>query len=336
MITQPFPRLGCTIPFDSLPLREHAAVLRRAEAIGYTDAWTAEVDGIDAFTPLTLAATATDTLRLGTAIVSVFTRGPALLAMSAAGMAEMAPGRFCLGMGTSSNVIVERWNSESFDRPLDRLRDVTAVVRAVLRGERVEADLETIQVHGFRLSRPVPSPVPIFLAALRPRALRQAGALADGVLLTWLGAEDVPKAIREIRRGQEETGNGPVEIACRLYVTLGDREAAERQARREIAAYLTVPVYERFHRWLGHGESLDPMLQYWRAGSRREATAVIPEELVRSLVLYGDRDERMTAVDRYRAAGVDTVILHFIPTAQEPIERARQVEAALWEMAPEL
>ena len=240
-------------------------------------------------------------MRLGVAIASVFTRGPALTAMTAAAMGELAPGRFCLGLGASSNVIVERWNSERFEQPLTRLHDVTRVVRKMLQGEKVQEDLETIRVQGFRLSRPVRSAIPIFLAGLRPRALHLAGALGDGVLLNWLSPDDVPTVRAEVEKGVAASGRQKhVEVACRIFVCVGgDREMAEQAARRYLAAYVTVPIYEKFHRWLGRGDLLAPMLAAWREGRRREAVQLVPEEVVRHLVLYGDVEDCRTRLERY-------------------------------------
>src|SRR5437868_11984985 len=110
-----------TIPFNNVPLADHAGLFRELTELGYTDVWSSEVDGTDAFTPLVLAAAWAPSLRLGNAIVPAYTRGPALLAQTVAAMAETAPGRFSLGLGTSSNVIVERWNGIPFDTPYARV-----------------------------------------------------------------------------------------------------------------------------------------------------------------------------------------------------------------------
>ena len=114
-------RWGLTIPLDGVPLSAHGELLQEAERLGYTDAWTMEVDGLDAFVPAAIAGASTDKLRIGTAIANVFTRGPALLAQSAAAVAEVAPGRFCLGIGSSSPAIVENWNGVPLRRPLSRI-----------------------------------------------------------------------------------------------------------------------------------------------------------------------------------------------------------------------
>ena len=96
-------RLALSVPFDGFTLAEHAEIARDAERLGYADAWSLEADGIDCFAPLAVVGAATS-MRLGTAIANVFTRGPATLAMSAAGIAEVAPGRFCLGIGAGSSI----------------------------------------------------------------------------------------------------------------------------------------------------------------------------------------------------------------------------------------
>src|ERR1700675_4733408 len=119
-------RWGITFPFDGVPLVAHREVLREAESIGYTDAWTAEVDGPNAFTPAALAAAWTDKIRIGTAIASVFTRTPTVLAQTAWAVADAAEGRFCLGIGSSSPAIVTHWNGVRFEKPLTRVRDPIA------------------------------------------------------------------------------------------------------------------------------------------------------------------------------------------------------------------
>ena len=146
-------RYGITVPFDDVTLAEHGAWYQRLDELGYTDVWTGEANSADGFTPLALAAVASARLHLGTAVVPVYTRGPGLLAMQAATLAELAPGRFALGVGSSSDVIVERWNATPFVEPYKRVRDTVRFLRAALTGEKVDADYETFTVRGFRLGR---------------------------------------------------------------------------------------------------------------------------------------------------------------------------------------
>jgi probable F420-dependent oxidoreductase len=180
------------VPLDGFTLAEHADLAREAEALGYSGAWSFEVDGVDGFTPLAVVGAASR-LRVGIAIANVFTRGPATLAISAAGVAEVAPGRFCLGVGAGSQPIVEAWNGGAFRQPATRVRETVQVLRAALAGERVTFRGKTVRVEGFRLTRPPAQPVPIHVAALRPGMLRVAGEVGDGVVLNWLSANDVPR-----------------------------------------------------------------------------------------------------------------------------------------------
>jgi len=172
-------RYGITVPFDEVPLPDHPEWFRRLADLGYSDVWRGEANAADGFTPLALAAVAAPTLRLGTAVVPVYTRGPGLLAVQAAALAELAPGRFELGVGSSSDVIVEQWNAATFTDPYQRVRDTVRFLRSALAGEKVTADYETFSVAGFKLARPVGEPPPILVAALRAGMLRLAGREAD-------------------------------------------------------------------------------------------------------------------------------------------------------------
>ncbi len=172
-------------------------------------------------------------MRLGTAIANVFTRGPATLAMSAATVADLAPGRFILGIGAGSQPIVESWNGGRFTLPATRVREMVQVVRAILAGERVVFRGKALTVDGFRLVRPPAAPVPIYVAALRPGMLRVAGEVGDGVILNWLSAADVPGVVRVVREAAAAAGRDPasIEITARLLVNVDPPGPAGRRGR---------------------------------------------------------------------------------------------------------
>src|SRR4051812_28375578 len=157
-------RWGMTVPLTGVPLAEHAAVYAALADAGFTDLWSSEVNGADAFTPLALAAAWTPGMRLGTAIAPVFTRGPGLLAMTAAALAEAAPGRFQLGIGASSPVVVGDWNAAEFTQPYARSRDMLRFLKSALAGEVVDHDYGTFALRRFRLERPPAIPPQILLA----------------------------------------------------------------------------------------------------------------------------------------------------------------------------
>jgi probable F420-dependent oxidoreductase len=302
-------RWGMTVPLGGVPLADHAAVYAALADAGFTDVWTSEVSGSDAFTPLALAAAWQPGLRLGTAIAPVFTRGPGLLAMTAAALAETAPGRFQLGLGASSPVVVGDWNAMDFTEPYARSRDVLRFLKAALAGEVVDHDYGTFAVRRFRLERPPAVPPKIQLAALRPGMLRLAAAEADGVILNWLSPADVPTALAELK------GAGPgFEVTARIFVCPTDDAAHARAVgRRMIAAYLTVPAYAEFHRWLGRAEILAPMWQAWSAGDRKGALAAIPDEVVDDLIVHGSPAECRAKVESYVAAGLTVPVMALLP-----------------------
>ncbi|GAA4948094.1 LLM class F420-dependent oxidoreductase [Actinoplanes utahensis] len=305
-------RWGMTVPFGGVPLSEHAAVFSALADAGFTDAWSAEVNGTDGFTPLTLAAAWEPRLQLGTAIAPVFTRGPGLLAMTAAALAEAAPGRFHLGIGASSPVVVGDWNAVDFEQPFARSRDVLRFLRAALAGEQVSERFTTFEVRRFRLERPPTVPPRIMLAALRPGMLRLAAAEADGVILNWLAASDVATALAETK----EAAPG-FEVAARIFVIpTEDAAYARTVARRMITAYLTVPAYAAFHRWLGREETLAPMWQAWQSGDRKGALAAIPDSLVDELIVHGSPAECRARVQAYADAGVTVPVMALTPTPE--------------------
>ncbi|SEN05698.1 LLM class F420-dependent oxidoreductase [Nonomuraea pusilla] len=306
---------GMTIPFSDRSPAESRDLIAELPGLGYTDVWSAEVNGADGFVPLALAAEWAPGVRLGTAIVPVSTRGPGLLAMSAATLADLAPGRFVLGIGASSPAIVERWNAGHFAKPYARTRDTLRFLRRALAGEKVSERYETFEVQGFKLER-APRVAPrIVLAALRPRMLRLAAEEADGAITNWLSPEDVRTVRAEI--GQD------TELIARLFVCVSEDAALVREtARRMLAAYLTVPVYAAFHDWLGRGEALRPMHEAWAAGDRRAAVKAIPDEVVDALVVHGDAATCRARIREYVAGGLTTPVLAPIPGGDVPIDQA--------------
>ncbi len=289
-------RWGLTLPFAGVPLAEHEPLVRRAEAAGYHDLWTGETNGADGFTPLALAAAWTERMRLGTGVVNPYTRGRAVLAQHSAALADASGGRFVLGLGASSNVIVERWNEVPFEKPLTRLRETIPLLRDVFAGERGPG--------GFKLETPPAQPIPIVLAALRDKMLRLGGELADGTFTNFLPLSAAEHVVARVREG--EAGREPTEVVCRFFCVPGD---GLDTARFMFAAYATVPVYEAFFRGLGWGDTIDPMVTAWRAGDRRAALAAVPEELVREIFIFGDPAAMKARLGEYAARGITTLVL---------------------------
>jgi probable F420-dependent oxidoreductase len=292
---EPPTRWGLTLPFAGVPLAATEPLLRRAEAAGWDDLWTGDTSGPDGFTPLALAAAWTERMRLGTGVVGAFTRGPAVLAQHAAALADASGGRFVLGIGSSSDVIVERWNGVPFERPLTKVRETVEALRPVLSGGRGPG--------GFRLEPPPPHPVPIYVAALRDRMLALGGSIGDGTFLNFLPLSAVEHVVATIapRDGHD--------VVCRFFCVPQPIDEGLALARFMFAGYATVPVYAEFFRALGWGDAIDPMVRAWRDGDRKLALERVPDELVREVFVFGRAPEMRERLERYAARGVRSLCL---------------------------
>ena len=294
-------RWGLTLPLPLTPLAEQGELVRRAEAAGYTDLWSGETNGPDGFTPLAFAAGATERARVGTGVVGVFQRGPALLAQQAAAMADATGGRFALGIGASSDRIVEGWNGIPFEKPYSKVAETVEYLRVALAGERAPG--------GFKLEAKPAHPIPIVLAALRGKMLRLAVERADGAFTNFLPLSGLPQVVEGIAGAPDG-----FELLCRFFCLPGPREQTEPVARFMFSSYITVPVYAAFYRWLGHADAIAPMVEAWEAGDRQRAAAEAPWDLIEEMFIFGEPDGMRERLGEFVAGGITLPILTPITT----------------------
>jgi probable F420-dependent oxidoreductase len=300
------------LPLPGITLAQHREHVQRAEALGYTDFWSGETAGPDGFTPLTLAAAWTERARLGTGIVGVFQRGPALLAQEAAALASASDGRFVLGIGASSDRIVEGWNGIPFEKPLAKVRETLDFLQVALAGERTETR--------FKLESPPAEKIPIVLAALRGKMLDLAVEKADGAFTNFLPLSGLPQVAKQVENAPEG-----FELLCRFFCIPGEREQVEPVARFMFSSYITVPVYEAFYRWLGYGDQIDPMVEAWAAGDRKAAAAAAPWELIEDMFVLGTPEQMKERLREFVAGGITLPVL----TAIVPPEKLGETIEAL-------
>jgi len=235
-------------------------------------------------------------MRLGTGVVNPYTRGPAVLAMHAAALADASGGRFVLGLGSSSNVIVERWNGIPFEKPLSKVRETLEFLRVALAGERTETR--------FKLETKPQYEVPIVLAALRGKMLQLAVEKADGAFTNFLPLDGLPQVVEGVKGAPEG-----FELLCRFFLLPGPREEVEPLARFMFSSYITVPVYTEFYKWLGWGEKIQPMLDAWNARDREKAAAEAPWEAIEQMFIFGSPEEMKERLEQFVAGGITTPIL---------------------------
>jgi len=289
-------RWGLTLPLTGVPLAETGEFVKRAEAAGYTDLWSGETAGPDGFTPLALSAAWTERMRLGTGIVGVFQRGPALLAQEAAALSDASGGRFVLGIGSSSDRIIEGWNQIPFEKPLSKVRETLEFLKVALAGERTSTR--------FKLETKPAHEIPIVLAALRGKMLELAVEQADGAFTNFLPLDGLPQVVAPLADAPDD-----FELLCRFFCLPGPREEVEPVARYMFSTYITVPVYTEFYKWLGWGERIQPMLDAWSAGDRQKAAAEAPWEAIEQMFIFGSPEEMKERLEAFVAGGITVPIL---------------------------
>lgn len=311
-------RLGVEIT-DVGSVRDRAAVATWAEQRGFDDVWTAEITDPDAFVVLAAAALATSTIRLGTAVIPLGVRTATHLAAAAASVCDVAPGRFALGVGVSSETIVERWNGVPYDRPLQRARESVELVRAVLAGERTSFDGEQLRSHGFRLRRPPSSPPPVLLAALNVKMLELAGEVADGVYLNFIPVDAVPDALGAVRRGARRAARSElpeVVLAVPCQVT-DDVDRAVSEFAGDLAFYLTAPPYQRALEWYGFADEVERARRAWESRDLAAVSDVVSPRMVHSIGAFGPAAHCREQIARFVDAGVTTVAIS--PVGENPM-----------------
>jgi F420-dependent oxidoreductase-like protein len=306
--------------------------VRAADACGYDSFWLPEAWERDAFTILTELALRTERIHLCTGIINVFSRSPALIAMSAATLDEISGGRFRLGLGTSGARVVEDFHGVPYNKPLTRLKESIQVIRALLAGERVDFTGECFDLQRFKLGfKPQRADIPIYIAALTPKSLRQVGELADGWLPTHWPCNRLVDGIAEIRRGTDVSNRDGrrIEIAPFVNVVVSDDLANARKQAQLPLAYYVGGMGNYYHdslARLGFAVEAARIRDLWQAGRPKDAIAAVTDEMVDSIAICGPVETCRRRLDETYSLGA-TLPLVPIPTHGSSTEKCRTIES---------
>ena len=308
-----------------------------AEELGYDRAWLPETWGRDAVTTLTCIARETTDIGIGTSIIPVYSRSPALIGQTAATLQEVSEGRFRLGLGPSGPIVIENWHGMEFGNPLRRTRETVDIVKQVLSGETVSYDGEYFDLDGFRLRCDVPEPRPsVDTAAMGPKAVELAGRFADGWHALLLTRDGLRERLEDFGRGSELGDRARSEQRVTLSLTccaIDDGEKAKALVKQHSAFY--IGGMGTFYRdnliRQGHEDIANAVYDNWQAGDRDEAMAALPDELLEQLCVWGTPDEARAHFERFTDLdGVDAVSVSF-PRAAD----LDQIESTVRALAPE-
>lgn len=317
--------------YDDYSLERLAEYARLAEASGFHSVWLAESWGLDAIALLAHLGAQTRRVVLGTAVVNVFSRTPALLAMAAVTLADLYRGRFILGLGASTRALVEGWHGLAFDRPVARLRDAIHIIRQAASGAEVRYRGAVVSAAGgYRLRlQPKEAAPPIYVASLGPASMRLAGELADGWLPYLLPLRGLPEATATMRAHARQAGRreDAVRIAPLVLTAVAEDAAAARDAaRKHIAFYLGAmgPHYRGFVARFGFQADVERVHRAWADGQREKACEHVTDTLLDEVALAGTPGACRDRLAAFRAAGADLPILFFPGTCSH-----QMVELAL-------
>ena len=313
-------KLGLNLPYEgSLAFPEAVELAQRAEALDFESVWMPEAYGTDAISILGALATRTQRIQLGTGIVNVFSRTPALLAQTAATLDMISDGRFILGLGTSGYQVVAGWHGIAFDRPLLRMRETMAIVRQVLRRDRLLFDGQIFHLDkGLKLlAHPVRDTVPIYLATLTPGGLRLTGELADGWIPTLFAPDHMDLFRPELEAGARVSGRSlePLAIAPHVPVSIDNDRARARDALKPwVALYVggmgskTKNFYNDLVTQYGFGDDARMLQELYLGGKQLEAIRRVPDALVDAISIAGPPSFVRERLAVWAAAGVTKLL----------------------------
>jgi len=304
-------RIALTLPH---PLGVEATMEHAVwgEEQGYDDLWFADAGGVDALSTATVAAMRTSRVRIGIAIVPVYTRTPAVLASSAHVLNKVSNGRFILGLGSSSHVLMEGWNGKKLEKPLTRVRETALLVKQILTGEESDFEGETVSSKGYRQPPLEEGSQPVYIAALRGKMLEMAAEVGDGVVINLFPQDVLPKMMEHIRIGAERAGKrlSDIEVVCRHMVTVtNDKQKVRDAFRASHAPYFATPVYNKFLAWAGYPDVADTINEGWAAKDRSRTCGALEDELIDKICIIGSAEECQDRIRQYADGGVTTHII---------------------------
>ena len=323
-------RLAIHLSYSGSKLAIDMDRVLEAERLGYDSIWTAEAYGSDAVTPAAWIAARTSRIHVGTAIMQIAGRTPAMTAMTAMTLDALSNERFRLGLGVSGPQVVEGWHGEAFGKPLKKTREYVEVVRAVLRREKpVEYQGEYYQIpyagaDATGLGKPLKSilhpraDLPIYLAAIGPKNVALAAEIADGWIPVFFSPSRMPMFRGWLDEGFRRAGRSAprFDIMPSCGVSIGDDvDACRASMKGRIALYVGgmgargKNFYNELAQRYGYEGAAKTIQDFYLSGRKAEAEAAVPDALVDEIALCGPRDRIRERLQEWKAAGVTTLMV---------------------------
>ncbi len=310
-------RMAVTLP-GGPRVKDTIERVQWAESRGYTDAWFGDGGAPDALTLAAILGDHTKDIRIGIAVTPVYTRAPTVLAATAFTVAQQLPGRFVMGLGSSSVAMMTGWNGIPLEKPLTRVKETVLLVKSMLAGEKSDFQGETLQSRGYR-QPPLPNPPPVYMAALRSKMIETAAEFSDGVIFNLWPKRALPKMIEHVKIGAERAGKAETpEVVNRFMVCVTDDKARARDAfRAAFAPYYATPQYNAFLEWAGYEDAAAQIREGWAEKNRDKTTGALTDDIVDEIGVIGSADECRERIRWALDTGIDTAIVAPLAASKE-------------------
>jgi len=315
-------RIAITLPAGP-NIDDTISRLQWAEENGISDAWFSDSGAPDTLTQIAAVGHHTKDIRIGVAVTPVYTRSPSVLAASANVISQVIPGRFVMGLGSSSQTIMGQWNGIPLDKPLTRVKETAQLVRTMLAGEKTAFEGETLYSKGYRQA-PALNPPPLYIGALRPKMIEMAAEVGDGVIFNLWPQGALPKMMEALARGAEKAGKKPeeVEVVNRAMVLCTDDKSYGREIfRAAFGPYYATPVYNKFLAWAGYEDAARTIAEGWAEKDREKTGGALSDALIDEIAIIGSEEEIQARIQADADGGVHTHIIAPMAASNEDLER---------------
>ena len=335
-------KLGFLLGYSGKHIHIPIDLIQQAESMGYDSVWTAEAYGNDAVTSAAWVLAQTSKIRVGTAIMQMPARTPAMCAMTAMSLDQLSGGRFIVGLGASGPQVVEGWHGVPYGKPVTRTKEYIQIMRKIFEREGpVEFDGQMYQMPNQSegttgLGKPLKSilaaatDIPIYTASITPAGLRCAGEVADGVFPVWMDPNKYSVLGDAIEQGFERAGNGKglkdFDVAPFVTVAMNDDlDAAFDALRPWLALYIggmgakNKNFYHEYATRLGYGDAADQIQDLYLSGKKSEAEALVPNELLDEVSLVGPRERIIERLAPWKEAGKRGEVGSMLLGVQDPV-----------------
>ena len=335
-------KLGMLVGYSGSRMNLPMDAIKHAESCGYDSVWTAEAYGSDAITPATWILANTTKIRVGTAIMQMPARSPAMAAMTAMSLAQLSNDRFIVGLGASGPQVVEGWHGVPYGKPVTRLKEYVQIMKQIFAREgALEFDGKQYQLPykgegATGLGKPLKSilhcteDIPIYAATITPTGVAAAAETCDGFFPVWMDPNKYDVLGESIEQGFEKAGNGKslkdFDIAPFVTVAMNDDlDAAYDALRPWLALYIggmgakNKNFYHEYATRLGYGDAANQIQELYLSGKKPEAEALVPNELLDEVSLIGPRERIIERLGPWKEAGKRGEVGSMLLGVQDPV-----------------